>query len=491
MTAEHGNAKSVYLKVIMKTNRIIILLVAVITIYSITVVAIETENRIQIQAGVSIYPDPRTAPRVYVEFPFAVHRSHFSFLPEDSTGQGLLTGIFAEIILTDTLGNPIDSSSTYFLTRAMDSVDAQDEEVRLFNRLSLMIDPGIYSATLTVIDAINKSESSFLYDRLEIDSVVNDRLNLSSLEFAHKITTVGDSLEKGAMRLVKNNREVIPNPMGIYSEADSHIYIYAELYNLLFDSSISDTFMLSYMIFNRDGSLNFNYGQMMQNKPGSSSVITNMLEISDLEPGRYDLKLIVRDFGSEMTDTASGRFMIFSRAGDFPEVVTYRIKHPYDTACIETKVNLVKFLLAPQQLAILETLNDTGKTRFINQFFGDRDPDLSTKENEFLDDTFRRYIYANENFSSLPEVNDGWRTDRGRVLMQYGVWEERDEIMAPSYGKPWEKWTYYSLQGGVIFVFQDIDGYGDYELVHSTASGEIFNSSWQAALKDHGPGLIE
>ncbi|UCD93929.1 MAG: GWxTD domain-containing protein [Candidatus Zixiibacteriota bacterium] len=456
--------------------------------FSLTIQA----EMLNVQSGISLYPDPRLEGNTYIEFPFAVPRNQFSFLAEeDSAGPGLLAAIYAELILYDTLDNPVDSSRTYFLTRARDSSEAGQKDIRLFNRLSLMVPPGIYSARLTVLDAIGKNEGSFLYDRIVVDSVIDDRLNLSSLEFAYNISVVEDSSEEAGGRLVKNGREIIPNPMGIYSEADSNIFIYAELYNLEFEGNTSDSLNLNYRILNSDNVVYHDYGDLVISKPGSSSVVCNVLDISDLKPGRYELSLIATEFSTGMSDSASGRFILFPSSGELADVVTYTKKHPMDTASLQTRMNLVHYILAPQQLAMLESLNDTGKVRFIDQFFADHDPDLETEENEYLDDIFRRYIYANENFSNLPGANDGWKTDRGRVLLQYGVWDEREDIPAPSYGRPYEVWSYYSLQGGVVFVFQDIDGYGDSRLVHSDARGEIYNSDWENLVKDIEPTMLK
>jgi len=462
-------------------------------IFSFSAIAQDTPvskkaDPLKVQAGIVTYPDPRTGPEIYIEFPFSVNRGQFEFLP-DSTG-ALIAGIYADLLLKDTLGNPVDSASTYFLTRCRDSSEIAQKDIHLFNRLYLMLPPGVYNGELTVIDPVSKNEGLFYYDRIEIDSIRGDDLNISGIEFAHSIKIVDPQKSKGS-RLVKNGREVIPNPMGIYSHNDSILYVYAEIYNIPYEEENRDSLILSYKVFTATDSLYTDYGQVRQLKPGSSSVVSNMLNIRGIEPGKYDLKLIALDPAENVADTSSARFVVFppQSAMKMPPEIRYNISHPYDTASLETRRQLVRFLLAPQEMAMLNSLNDSGKIRYINQFLNDKDPDPDTPENEFMIDLYRRYIYANENFSSLPETNDGWQTDRGRILLQYGTWDERDEYTAPSYGKPWEKWTYHSIQGGVIFVFQDIDGYGNYRLVHSTASGEIYNASWEEVLKDNDPGL--
>lgn len=160
------------------------------------------------------------------------------------------------------------------------------------------------------------------------------------------------------------------------------------------------------------------------------------------------------------------------------------MKSPLDTASLEMKSNLVRYLFSAQELAVFNGLNDSGKVRYINQYFKDKDPTPGTEQNEYLDDALRRFNYANQNFSLRPEGLDGWRTDRGRVLMQYGQWDDREEIVAPAYSHPWERWYYHSIRGGALFIFEDATGYGDYKLVHSTAPGELFDSDWDAKVKE-------
>ena len=72
----------------------------------------------------------------------------------------------------------------------------------------------------------------------------------------------------------------------------------------------------------------------------------------------------------------------------------------------------------------------------------------------------------------------GSKTDRGRVYLQYGEPDEM-ELHPNDYDKkPYEIWYYNSIEGGVIFVFGDITGYSDYELLHSTKRGELRDDNW-------------
>ncbi len=462
-------------------------IVLVVVLLSLLAARAGLAEQIKIQAGISVFPDPRHAPSVYVEFPFSVHRNQFQFLNGKNKEDYLTAGIYAEIILSDTLGRPVDSAMTRFFTQAKDSSAVLDKGIQIFNRLSMLVEPGVYSARLTVIDIVGKGEGAFLYDRLYIDPVIIDRLNLSSLELAYRITVAAAEPKTGTIdsRLIKNNRKIIPNPMSLFSTDDSSLFIYAEIYNLSWSPDKSDSFQVDYRLLSPGGIDYLNYGRILQEIPGSTSVVTNVLDIKGFKPGRYDLQMIVKDLANNATDTAANRFIVIPKSGETNFTVSEKRSHPYDTSSVQTKINLARYFMAPQQLAMLETLNDVGKGRFIDQFFSDKDPDPATDKNEFLDAVYSRYIYTNEHFYTAVGANDGWQTDRGRVLLQYGVWDDKDDAMVPSMGQPWELWSYHTLQGGVVFVFQDQDGYGDFRLVHSTAKGELFDETWNNFLKDY------
>ena len=49
--------------------------------------------------------------------------------------------------------------------------------------------------------------------------------------------------------------------------------------------------------------------------------------------------------------------------------------------------------------------------------------------------------------------------------------------------RPYEIWTYNNLEGGVIFIFADLQGFGEFEMIHSTYSKEIHNPGWERLVR--------
>ncbi len=89
----------------------------------------------------------------------------------------------------------------------------------------------------------------------------------------------------------------------------------------------------------------------------------------------------------------------------------------------------------------------------------------------------KRVTTANRDFRVLGR--DGYKTDRGRVYIQYGPPDDYDRHPNETNSRPYEIWTYHSIQGGVIFVFVERQSGGDHELVHSTHRNEISDQNWQ------------
>lgn len=118
------------------------------------------------------------------------------------------------------------------------------------------------------------------------------------------------------------------------------------------------------------------------------------------------------------------------------------------------------------------------KNYFVN-FWRKRmtNPATPTKEWE---DYLRRIRYANDRFRS--SFREGWKTDRGRVLLTYGPPADIQAFPIDHDKLPYEIWTYNRIkaQTGVIFVFVDSDlATSDYPLLHSTLTGELYNANWR------------
>jgi GWxTD domain-containing protein len=84
----------------------------------------------------------------------------------------------------------------------------------------------------------------------------------------------------------------------------------------------------------------------------------------------------------------------------------------------------------------------------------------------------------------------GYRTDRGRVYLQYGAPDLVEERKYEPSMYPYEIWQYNRLnsnsstpQVNRVFIFANLASGGDqYDVIHSNAEGEFFNDRWSIQL---------
>jgi GWxTD domain-containing protein len=97
---------------------------------------------------------------------------------------------------------------------------------------------------------------------------------------------------------------------------------------------------------------------------------------------------------------------------------------------------------------------------FFNRFWAKRDPTPQTERNELKEEYFSRVNEANRAFTFALE--DGWRTDRGRILIKFGPPDEIENrpFAANTYPQVW--WFYHGLRK--TFLFIDERGLGEYRL---------------------------
>ena len=118
---------------------------------------------------------------------------------------------------------------------------------------------------------------------------------------------------------------------------------------------------------------------------------------------------------------------------------------------------------------------------YLYKFWLKRNPDKPSKE--WLG-YLRKIEDANRMFSTA--IQKGYLTDRGRVYVEYGPPNNVVESSDPGISYPYQIWHYYQLtrsQNNKKFVFFNRTGSLDeYELIYSTANGEISNPNWKAII---------
>lgn len=126
--------------------------------------------------------------------------------------------------------------------------------------------------------------------------------------------------------------------------------------------------------------------------------------------------------------------------------------------------------------------SQTGKRKFLTAFWQKREQPEEKYSPNFEVLQYRMKIAAVMKLEYLGTKY--WNTDRGRVLLQYGIPDEIEKMPFGQSNYPVQSWTYNDIEEGVSFFFIDYQRNGEYRLVHSTKRGEIYNPDFNSSREN-------
>jgi GWxTD domain-containing protein len=418
---------------------------------------------------------------VYVEVFASIQRSQLQYLPQDSS----LVARF-QLILAMSFDSVTVTSDTL---DGFDSVnDSTDLKLGQFFPyvFAFYMKPGVYHAEATLENADGK-----VSDRKALSLSVNpfreDSLDISDIELACDIEKT-----KQASRFWKNGLRVLPNPVRFYGMELPLFYYYCELYNFKYFPDFPDSFVINRQIRAAEtGTIVRELPSHTKKKAGTTAVEADGFPITTLSTGTYIFEIRVTDLYDNAIAEKSKKFWVF-RAEDFAVgrqrtadtmFVGRMAEFALPTMEIQDAdldLEQMRYILSADELARARRLTPEGKVQFIREYWARVAEAQGTTPELARWKHFSRVQEVNRRFSYLK--TEGWKTDRGRVYIQLGPPDLVDYHTAQQNVSDYEIWYYDKIEGGVLFVFVDKSGFGDFELVHSTKRGEISDPNWLQTL---------
>jgi GWxTD domain-containing protein len=206
------------------------------------------------------------------------------------------------------------------------------------------------------------------------------------------------------------------------------------------------------------------------------SVEFGMLSVGSISTGSYEFHVEISDLQDKTIIHQRKKFFVYQPdeaiAGDSLRQSPVNFFRTMDSTAVEDEFLKISYLINKSTKDAWGEINNlVGKKNFLHQFWSMYATDRSVRDNKFRKEYLNRVEYANDAFRAFRK--DGWKTDRGRVYMVYGQPSDIERHPNEPNAYPYEIWSYNEMQGGVIFVFADFDGYRDFRLLHSTLVGEI------------------
>ncbi|HQU71053.1 MAG TPA: GWxTD domain-containing protein, partial [Calditrichia bacterium] len=289
----------------------------------------------------------------------------------------------------------------------------------------------------------------------------------------------------------KNGLNVLPNPSNVFSITLPMLYYYAEVYNLGPAGDGAD-YLVESWISDADGNVVRTFPAKKAAKSGRTGGAVGGNNIITLPSAIYKFNLQVVD--GERRARQSCTFQLFkpdknaeiAEAANAAREGANLLRGYYMTLSdeqFEEELEQVLSVARREEKEVAAALaNRSEKTTFLVDFWQRHDPDPATANNEYRQQFQELVQLANVTFEN--RFRPGWKTERGRVLLTYGRPDEIVKTPVQRQGKPYETWTYNNLENGSIFIFADLRGFGQYELIHSTYSQELNNPNWENTLKE-------
>lgn len=356
------------------------------------------------------------------------------------------------------------------------------------HQVRTLVPPGEYEMRITVPPNLstNRQELELRRDVIVPSFTERDESALSDITLA---SDIAQSTEREHL-FYKNGLIVRPNANQLYGQGLPTLYYYAEAYET--DDVAGpdgDYTLLAYVSeANRPHPMQ-NFQKRSERTARTPDVIVGQFDLSSLPSGSYFLRVAILNDQNEAVVEQARKFFVYNPGIHRPEPPAAEMEFetsPY-AAMSEEEVSQAfdhALVIANEgerrRFGRIEDLDE--RRRALMEFWQKRDSQPSTPVNEFKDEFYQRLQYVNDRYSTSRV--EGWQTDRGRVIMRYGLPSAIEPHLYDRGTKPYEVWNYNNVpgEGQAMFIFADINGFGEFELLHSTVTGERTHPNWREEL---------
>jgi len=345
---------------------------------------------------------------------------------------------------------------------------------------------GDYTLELKITDKNSSSQGFNLTQPVSINYPQN-KINISDIELLESYTPAA-SLNS----LSKSGYDLIPLADNFFPASTKNLKFYAEIYNAN-EALGNDDYLVCYSIVgNQNRKVVGDLVNCKKQKLSGVSVVLAELPLADVHSGNFDLAIEVKDKNNHVV---ASKQVLFQRSNPFERPV-----HTDDLSLIKIENTFVWYIKDKDTLS-----------EYISSLYPvSSQPEVDVEENQLAYsnlESMQQFFYAfwakrnaenpeqawldyNANVQIVDQLyhcmnKRGYETDRGRVYLQYGAPNNVDKNEYEQNEYPSEVWQYYKTdkQSNVKFVFMCADFTTNcFELIHSTAIGEFYDSNWENRL---------
>jgi GWxTD domain-containing protein len=410
----------------------------------------------------------------YLELNYAAYPSLVTLFRDSVAFKGIVD---FQTIIRNTETDSIYMNQQVSLPIVVTDTSSASIKNPIITKITITLPVGSYILQIRAQDRLNHSRKDSITFPLKISTYVNET-RISDLDFCSNVV---ESKNKGS-HFYKNSYEVIPNPSLVFGTSTMPvIFTYAELYNLKADYP----YILKTQII--DG-----MGRVVKERArprrfsATDAVDVSTFTVSNITSGKYSFSLLLTDSSGNKISSSEKNIFIYNpkivntavgfssaKSAEFASLTVDELNDDFRKA---------RYIAYPEDIKMFDKLSTAeAKREFLAKFW------TYVENGERGRSDLTRAIYLERILTTMQRYRalgkEGWQTDRGRVYLLYAEPDEVERFPSSENAKPYELWHYNQIESGVLFVFIDRNGFGDYILVHSTKRGENQDESWQNYLQ--------
>jgi len=426
------------------------------------------ELYLAIDAGSLDYVDEREAFAAHVPIDLAIVRSETADLEEASEEPAWSDSLLLRFTVPDTAA----------------IADGQ----HFVHQIRTLVAPGEYELHLTVppSQSTNRQELELRRDVSVPSFAEAGESSLSDITLASRI----DQGTEPENPFYKNGLIIRPNANQLYGEGLNTLYYYAEAYETDQIAGADGEYTMFAFVSeaNRPQPMQ-EFQKRLDREARDPDVIVGEFDVSTLPSGSYFLRVALLNDQNEAMVEQVRKFFVYNPDVERAEVAAVAMEFetsPYAAMSDDEVQQAVDHALLiaddSERRRMRRTVDLDERRRLLMEFWQRRDSQPSTPLNEFKEDFYRRLQYASDRYSNNRQ--EGWETDRGRVIIRYGMPTAVEPHLYDPGLRPHEIWSYNSIpgEGQATFVFADVNSFGEFELLHSSVTGERTHPNWRQEL---------
>jgi GWxTD domain-containing protein len=417
--------------------------------------------------------------RVQWEFHYAFPDTALRYVPSNGAFLG-------EIYFNLTLANSLGDTIRQEWIASTPATSATPAHERFLSGIrSLIINAGQYTVRLRAFD-LNDTTSGATSTFTTVVNPFPSDVSVSEMMFTLPGTDVIAGMDQ---RFIRNGQAAMPNPRHEYVGTDPWISIYAEVYNAKSKGLGSYTVVYDVLDNARRDVMSVEF-----ERQGLADALVERAEfpLDTLPSGVYYLRMSIRSADGKTYAMREDRFFLMNP--DRPPVQQTLLTederfersewatHRGERLGLELELSDV-LASSAEKTTRAGCTTERAKQKYLFGFWNARDPKPETEVNERLEE-FRVCYNRAQSYYASPAFPNGWKSDRGKILLKYGIPTQVEQYFQTTDKRAYEAWLFRNLQGGSYFYFVDRWADGNHRLVHSTLFGEIRDEKWMERYVD-------